>query len=72
MLRDERGWCTAKLNNHLKNTRYKWGYCVLPDDPAVEGGAVKHQANLEPGQQWGVLKGVNTELDLSKVEIFTI
>ena len=72
ILRDEQGWRKGRLTKHTgkyKNSGYEWGYYTEPADPADEGDADEHWAFLEPGLEWGVLRGVDTELDLSKLEL---
>ena len=70
VMRDQQGWRRAKLTNHTnchRNAGYEWGNYVSPADPAIEGDAVEHRAHLEPGQDWGVLRWVDTALHLSQV-----
>ena len=66
------GWHRGRLNKHsskYKNDGYKWGYCVTPEDPDQEGDAEEHWAYLELGKDWGVLRRVDTLIDLTKVQL---
>ena len=75
VLRDQQGqqgWHRARLTSHTgkyKNSSYEWGYYVQPANPAHQGDADEVWAYLEPGADWGVLRGVDIALDLSKLQL---
>ena len=74
VLRDQGGeWFRARLTKHTpdyRNYSYYWGYYVLPADEAdaAAGDADEHWAYLHPGEDWGVLRGLDTALDLSRLD----
>ena len=73
VLKDQDGvWRTARLNQHTpdyRNYSYYWGFYVLPADEAHLGDADENWAYLHPGEDWGVLRGVDTNLDLSRLDL---
>ena len=75
VLKDQDGrWRTARLTKHTqdyRNSSYLWGYLVIPADEAdlAAGDADEHWAYLHPGEDWGVLRGLDTNLDLSKLDL---
>ena len=57
-----------RVTKMYRNSGYKWGYYATREDPAHDGDVDEHWAILELGQDWGVLRGVNTAIDFSKVQ----
>ena len=71
MLKDKQGWRRARLTKHTaryNNSAYKLGYYVTLADPAHKGDVDEHWAFFEPGKDRGVLRGVDTAFNLSKVQ----
>ena len=74
VVKDQDGvWRTARLTKHTsdyRNYSYYWGYLVTPADEAdlAAGDADEHWAYLHPGEDWGVLRGLDTCLDISRLD----
>ena len=71
VLRDQSGvWFTARLKKShppYKNYSYNWGYLVDPADEDDAGDADEHKAYLHPGEDWGVLRGLDTNIDVARI-----
>ena len=74
IVKDQDGeWRRARLTKHTsdyRNYSYHWGYYVLPADEAdlAAGDADEHWAYLHPGEDWGVLRGLDTCLDIARLD----